>query len=514
MGLIMQWLNSIVDELFARYPEGDIIVSSGVSPSGTYHLGTLREVLTAEVILREVQRRGRTARHLHVVDDLDYLRKVPAGVDESFSQYLGKPLCDIPAPDGSDRSYADYFLTDLLEAAGPLHLQMEVIRAHEKYREGFMVPAIEQALEHADDIRRILREVSGRDLDDTWSPIQVLENGYLKNRQFKSIDKNAQTIMYVGKDDTDQTISYAHGDVKLNWRIDWPARWALLHVMAEPFGRDHATKGGSYDTGEVIVREVFKADQPLPLPYNFINRVGETKKMSKSKGDVVTASQLLHIMPPELVWFFVIRYSPDKLLFFGEGETLLRLFDEFAELLAKPDKTADEQQLLDLCLRGVDAPLVSNVPFSHLVESYQAALRDADKTIAVIARTEHADTAGAQAETIRRELQFIENWLDNWAPEAMKFSLRESVDAGEFTDTEKQLFSMLAEKVSAAPDDADGQWFHTAIYECKDALNMQPKDVFSALYRLLIGKTSGPRAGWFLGQLPRDWLLAQLHKAA
>jgi lysyl-tRNA synthetase class 1 len=74
----MQWLNVIVDELVARHPDGEIIVSSGVSPSGTYHLGTLREVLTAEVILREVQRRGRAARHLHIVDDLDNMRKVPA----------------------------------------------------------------------------------------------------------------------------------------------------------------------------------------------------------------------------------------------------------------------------------------------------------------------------------------------------------------------------------------------------------------------------------------------------
>jgi len=506
----MQWLNTIVDELIDRHPDGDIVVSSGVSPSGTYHLGTLREVLTAEVILREVQRRGRTARHLHIVDDLDIFRKVPADVSADFEKYLGKPLCDVPAPDGSDRSYADYFLADLLEAAGPLHLQMEVVRAHENYRNGFLVPVIEQALEHVEDIKRILRDVSGRELDDNWSPVQVIEDGYLKNRKFVSLDKAAQTITYVGKDDTEKTASYAHGDVKLSWRIDWPARWSQLHVMAEPFGRDHATKGGSYDTGKIIVKDVFGAEAPLPLPYNFINRTGETKKMSKSKGDVVTAAQLLSVMPAELVWFFVIRYSPDKLLFFGEGETLLRLFDEFAELLAKPDKTAQEQQLLDLCLQGVEAQTVSNIPFSHLVESYQAALRDADRTLAVIGRTEHADTAGAQAEIIRRELAFIDAWLDNWAPEEMKFSLRTDVDISEFTDTEKQLFAMLAEKVAQAPEDADGNWFHEAIYEGKDALNMQPKEVFSALYRLLIGKTSGPRAGWFLSMLPRDWLLAQL----
>jgi len=506
----MQWLNSVVDELIARHPDGEIIVSSGVSPSGTYHLGTLREVLTAEVILREVQRRGRTARHLHIVDDLDNLRKVPIGVSRDFEQYLGMPLCDIPAPDGSDCSYADYFLNDLLEAAGELRLQMEVVRMHERYRSGFMASVIERALEHVDDIKRILREVSGRELDNQWSPVQVVEDGRLKNRHFQSIDTAAKTINYVDSDGQVRTANYERGEVKLNWRIDWPARWSLMHIMAEPFGRDHATKGGSYDTGKLIVSEVFGAEAPIPLPYNFINRVGQTKKMSKSTGDVVTASQLLNILPPEIVWFFIMRYSPDKLLFFGEGETLLRLFDEFAELLSKPDKNVMDQQLLELCLYGVDEPTVSDVPFSHLVASYQAALRNVDKTLEVIGRTEHAETAVTQADTIRRELQFIDAWLDNWAPDDMRFSLREDVDAAEFSDQEKTFFRLLAVKVKDAPTDADGNWFHDAIYAFREESGLEPKAIFSALYRLLIGKTSGPRAGWFLSILPRDWLLDRL----
>src|SRR3982751_2295201 len=110
----MQWLNRIVDEVISRHPDGEIIVSSGVSPSGTYHLGTLREVLTAEAITRELKRRGRPAKHIHVCDDLDVFRKVPVNVPAEFEQYLGKPLCDVPSPDGKADSYADYYLKDLM----------------------------------------------------------------------------------------------------------------------------------------------------------------------------------------------------------------------------------------------------------------------------------------------------------------------------------------------------------------------------------------------------------------
>lgn len=506
----MQWLNKAVDELLERHPDGEIVVSSGVSPSGTYHLGTLREVATAEALAYEVRRHGRTVRHLHIVDDLDPLRKVPMNIPEHFSEYLGKPLCDIPAPDGSDQSYADYFVGDLFVAAEKMHMHLEVVRAHEKYRSGFFVPAIEKSLGKLDTIKRILHEISGREVNEQWSPIQVVEDGYLKNRPFVSINTAVKSLTFHGKDGQEQTIKYDDGQVKLNWRLDWPARWWLLGVQAEPFGRDHATKGGSYDTGAALVSEIFGGQAPLPLPYNFINQTGETKKMSKSAGNVITAADLLEMLPSEVVWFFLLRYAPDKQLFFDEGPTLMRLVDELGELLARPDKTDNDKQLIDICLHGVDQPTVSRVPFSHLVASYQAALKDVDRTLDIIRRTEHARVVEEDADIIRKELKFIDAWLEKRAPADVKFALREHVDPGEFSDAEKQYISQLADKIMAAPADADGDWFHKAIYEFKDASGLAPKELFSTLYRALIGQESGPRAGWFLSILPRDWLIKRL----
>jgi lysyl-tRNA synthetase, class I len=509
----MQWLNKVVDELVAKHPEGEIVVSSGVSPSGPYHLGTLREVLTAEAIAYAVRKKGKQASHIHVVDDLDVFRKVPAGVPEDFKQYLGKPLCDVPAPDGSDQSYADYYVKDLFTTAEKMQLELDIVRAHEKYRAGFFTEAIETALEKQTEVRQILEDISGRKLGQEWSPIQVMEDGYLKSREFVSLDKDKKELVFKDKDDQEQTISYANGEVKLNWRVDWPARWALLGVQAEPFGRDHATKGGSYDTGAVIVKQVFGAEPPVPLPYNFINLTGQTKKMSKSAGDVITAADLLEVLPPEVVWFFILRYPPDKQLFFDEGPTLMRLVDEFGELLAKPDKTTEDEQLIDICLHGLERPTISRIPFSHLVASYQAALRDVDKTLDIIRRTEHAATVNEDADIIRNELRFIDTWLDKSAPDDVKFSLLESVQADQFTDTEKQFLTALADKIEQAPDEADGEWFHTTIYDFKTD-SMPPKELFTILYRALLGQTSGPRAGWFLSILPRDWLLKRLRLEA
>jgi len=435
-------------------------------------------------------------------------------VPEDFARHLGKPLCDIPAPDGSGGSYADFFVKDLLTAAQKMRLELEIWRAHEKYRQGFFVPAIEKALAEREHVQQILEKISGHKVDQQWSPIQVIEDGYLKNREFVSINTTDKTLAFKDKDGKERQIGYGQGEVKLNWRVDWPARWWLLKVQAEPFGRDHATKGGSYETGAAIDRDIFGAEPPLPVPYNFVNRTGATKKMSKSSGDVITAADLLEMLPAEVVWFFILRYPPDKQLFFDEGPALMRLVDEFGELLAKPDKTAADEQLIDICLHGVDQPTVSRVPFSHLVASYQAALKDADKTLEIIRRTEHAAVVEQDAEIIKKELGFIDVWLSKRAPDDLKFALQEQVDATKFNDSEKQFLSQLADKITAAPEDADGGWFHQAIYEFKDSVGLKPQELFSILYRVLIGQTHGPRAGWFLSILPRDWLLKRLRLEA
>lgn len=507
----MNWLNEIADELERRHPDGEVVVSSGVSPSGVYHLGTLREVMTAEIIARELRRRGRRVRHIHVVDDLDVYRKVPAGIPEDCKQYLGKPLSDIPSPDGvQGKSYADFYLQDLLVVAEALHMDIEVLRAHEQYRSGVFTESIEKALLGRDKIKAVLEDLSGRQLDKDWTPVQVVEDGYLKSRPITKVDTVTKQVTYIDRDGNERRADYSKGEVKIDWRTDWPARWWYLHVDAEPFGRDHATKGGSYETGAEIIRQVYGAEPPFPIPYNFVNRTGDTKKMSKSAGDTITAVELLQMLPAEVVWFFLMRYAPDKLLFFDEGPTLMRLVDEFGELLAKEGKDAAERQLVELCMHGVTEPTVSRVPFTLLIASYQAALKDVERTLTVIGRTEYAPVVAADADIIKRELGFLDAWLEKRAPEEVKFELAEAVSANGLSDDQRQFLQALADKIALAPADADGAWFHDAVYALKDSSGLQPKELFSTLYRVLIGKDRGPRAGWFLSILPRDWLIKRL----
>ena len=363
----MQWLNQIVDELIARHPEGEILIESGSAPSGTYHLGHLREVLTPDAIFVELKRRGRQARHIHFVDDLDALRKLPHNVPAEFEKYLGMPLCDVPAPDGSDRSYADFFLDDLQKVCGILGIDVTFVRSYEKYRSGWDVPAIELVMSNLDKVRGAIQTASNRQLDENWVPIQILVDGRFKNRTFLGMDTESKIIRYANPDETEGEARYDLGEVKLDWRLDWPTHWWMQQVSVEPFGRDHSSAGSSYDTGAQLMKDVFNAPAPLPVPYDFINMVGDTKKMSASKGTGLSALESAQIMPAEVMRFFVLRSPASKLLHFDPVNGLIQLMDEFAALAAKEDRTEAEDQLLYVCTLGIDRKTVSRVPFSHVV---------------------------------------------------------------------------------------------------------------------------------------------------
>lgn len=506
----MRWLSSLVDQIIAEHPSGEILIESGASPSGTYHMGHLREIITCDAILLEIRERGRQARHIQFADDLDALRKIPVNISAEFEKYLGKPLCDIPSPDGSDKSYAEFFLSDFINSAEVLGVEMEVVNSHEKYRSGYFVPAIEKVLSKLPEAKRTLETISGRKLDDHWSPIQIMEDGYLKNRKFISIDAESKQITYEDSSGVNQHVAYSDGNVKLDWRLDWPGRWWLMNVSVEPFGRDHASAGGSFETGREIMKVIYEAPAPTPVPYDFINRAGDTKKMSASKGTGIAASEAVMVLPPEVLRYFVLSFPPEKRLYFDQIDGTVRLVDEYAALSAKTDLTDDEKHTLFICTRGSNSRTVSRVPFSHLVASYQAALKNVEATLAIIKRTEHADVVEADKDIIVAELSFIQEWLDKWAPEDVKFTVQSETRRTDFSQDEQDYFSALANVLESAPADADGEWFHKAIYAFKGTSPVDPKNLFVSLYKLIINKSSGPRAGWFLSLLPRDWLIKRL----
>jgi lysyl-tRNA synthetase class 1 len=508
------WLDQITDQITQRFPEGEINVASGHSPSGIYHIGTIREVATASAITWALQRRGRRAVHQDFVDDYDILRKIPADLPPSTRSELGKPLFLADSPEVGV-SYGDYFYRDLevsLRQAGfkPDQTFRASVTYHQEHR---YTEAITLALSKLEQARRIIETVSQRRLPADWAPVQLLSDDQRLNQWvYTGHDTSRQVVFYRDQAGKDGELSYAQGRVKLDWRLDWPARWWLWQVKVEPFGRDHATKGGSYDTGKQLVRDIFGGEPPVPVPYEFIMTVGDTKKMSKSAGGVITPGEAMEVMPAEVLRYFVVRSQPSKQLSFDSGVGLYNLIDEFAaaEQAIRTQQPHPFKEAAEFALAGRGDSVISSIPFKHLVSVYQAARGDTAQSLQILARTGYANEVKDQEAVITAELRLVQNWLQRYAPEEVKFAVQDKLPPIELTDSQRRFLNALAEAISSNNHELDGQRLHELIYASKDRTDLEPKAAFQAIYRVLLNKDYGPKAGWFLATLDRDWLVRRL----
>jgi len=507
------WLESVLDAVEARQPLGSILVCSGITPSGPYHVGHAREILTAEAIRRGLEQRGRTATHTHNVDDFDALRKRYTWLPESYESQAGKPVYLIPAPDGKARNYAEQYFSQYEAAAVQLGIPMTIWRSHVEYQAGVFADLITTALNRRDEISQILAVVSGREVPLDWQPIQILDAATesLRTAEFLSYDAASGIVEYRSNDGTTRQAAMKKGEVKLDWRIDWPARWALLGVHAEGFGKEHATKGGSYDTGAMIAREIFGVEPPVAVPFNPINLKGDTRKMSSSLGNLVTIHDALQFIPPEILRYFVFKSLPTKVLDFDPGIGMYSLIDEYAatESAVQTRQPAEFAEAWRVSVLEPSQATVSTIPFSHLVATYQAASRKPELTLQLLAKT-HPEQATTQTAVLKRQLTYVEQWLDSgYAPEAVVFAVATTLPQVQLTEEQTSVLDTLAAQYPVEPT---AELVQTHIFETIRLSELPPRTVFELLYQLFIGKPAGPKLGAFLSDLDRDFVVARLRR--
>jgi len=70
----------------------------------------------------------------------------------------------------------------------------------------------------------------------------------------------------------------------------------------------------------------------------------------------------------------------------------------------------------------------------------------------------------------------------------------------------------MAEYLQDLPTRSAEDW-HKEIYLVAQATNMEPKEVFETIYIALLGKPSGPRAGWLLASLDTEFLSERFEAA-
>ncbi len=364
------WVTRAADDAIrhAGGGAGLITCASGASPSGPIHLGNLREFLTVHFVAEEIRRRGIAVRHLHSWDDYDRFRKVPAGVDPSWADHIGRPLSAVPDPWECHESWAEHFKEPLRAALAEMGVEMEEVSQTERYRAGAYRDQILTAVERRGDIERVLTkyrtkaapvaetEEQAAELEDSVANDDTDGEGELARFPYKPYcrDCGRDTTTVTSYDDTTTDLAYvcdvcsyegvtnlsSQSEGKLVWKVDWPMRWAVEGVDFEPGGVDHATPGSSYTVGKELVKEIYGGRAPSFVGYSFVGAGGQVK-MSSSRGGVPTAADALKILEAPILRWLYVRRQPKQAFNVDFGPEVVRLYDEWDSLTRKaanPDK--------------------------------------------------------------------------------------------------------------------------------------------------------------------------------
>ncbi|PRY33328.1 lysyl-tRNA synthetase class I [Pseudosporangium ferrugineum] len=549
----VDWVSRFADEVIAeaqrRSPGKPVVCASGLSPSGPIHLGNLREVMTPHLVADEIRRRGHEVVHLISWDDYDRFRKVPAGIDASWAEHIGKPLTAVPAPPGSRfPNWAEHFKAAMIDSLAELGVDYRGISQTEMYTSGAYREQILLAMRERGRIDAILDRyrTKGRtgpapkqnaklDAADAAAAAEAAEGsgaadeddgtastGYYPYRPYcgqcgkdtttvTGYDDATTAMTYVCADGFTETVLLSEFDRgKLVWKVDWPMRWAYEGVHFEPSGVDHSSPGSSFVVGGQIVTEIFGGAQPIGPMYAFVGISGMAK-MSSSRGAVPTPADALAIMEAPLLRWMYARRRPNQAFKVAFDAEIQRLYDEWDALEAKiaagtaapADEAAHDRAVRTATVTLPRTPLP--VAYRTLASIVDITTGHDEQTLRIL-RDLDPERPVTDLAQVRPRLDKAQTWVNTQLAADARTQVR--------TEPDKDLLATLdddqRESLRLLAAGLDANWslegLTTLVYGVPKVMAGLPPDTkptqelkvaqrsfFVLIYRLLIGKETGPR---------------------
>ncbi len=517
----VHWADINADKIMREKGKKDhYTCASGVTPSGTVHIGNFREIISVELVARALKQKGENVRFIFSWDDYDVFRKVPKNMSEPelLETYLRKPITMVPDTRGDNESYAQYNEKELEELLHVMGVSPEYIYQASRYQASAYAKGIRTALEKKAEIKAYLDEHRTIPLADDWWPVSVFSS-FTQKDNTTILGWDGQWGLTYRCDETgkEETVDLRETSiVKLPWRVDWPMRWAFEDVDFEPAGKDHHSEGGSFDTSRNVVK-VFGSEAPVTFQYDFIRIKGRGGKISSSSGEVISLRDVLEIYQPEIIRYlfvgtrpnteFAISFDLDVLKIYEDYDKCERIY--FGQQPINEKKKAKELRNYELSQVGkVPAEMPYQIQIRHLCNILQSNGGDIDAVIASL-----PEVKTDQIPRLRNRCECAWNWVKNFAPEDFRFALNAPGTASvEMSETEKAAIKGLTEEVRKM-DDHTEKSMAEAIYVVAHENEVEPTELFRLVYQILISKEKGPRLAGFIMLCGKEKILPILEAA-
>ena len=485
--------------------KGYVLFETGYGPSGLPHIGTFGEVVRTTMIMRAFQELSDIPTRLVCFsDDLDGMRKVPGNVpnSERLTEHLQRPLTSVPDPFGEYESFGHHNNAMLRRFLDTFSFEYDFISATEFYQSGQFDQILLRAVEKYDDIMKVMLASLREERQKTYSiflPIHP-ETRRVLYVPMKSVDAQNGTITFDTEEGEEMTLPVTGGNVKLQWKPDFGARWAALGVDFEMYGKDHSTNTPIYDK----ICRILGHPAPEHFSYElFLDENGQ--KISKTSGNGVSIDEWLSYASTEsLSYFMYLKPKTAKRMHF---DVIPKAVDEYHQQLRAYEGQDDKARLNNPVwhIHGGDVPVSKMVvPFSMLLNlASVSGAEDKDQLWGFIKRyapeasaETHADLDAAAGFAVRYYNDFVKPTKVYRAP----------------TDLEREALTALRDGLKTWDQGLDGDALQSLVFACGRERFDPMRDWFKALYEVLLGASQGPRFGGFIALLGIEESIALIDK--
>ncbi len=326
-----------------------------------------------------------------------------------------------------------------------------------------------------------------------------------------SVDLDAYTANYrCDGCNNEGTTNIENG--KLSWRIEWAALWMVLDVGFEPFGKDHATPGGSRDSAKEIAEIFFEFKPPVPYANEWVGLIenGVDKgDMGSSDFKGFTPKTWVSVAPGEALRYIYLKNKSMKRLtlgleyipnYIGQYERAERVYYKIDTPRAPPQEIEDIRRSYELAnLEPVSKTPPLQIPYLHAVLLTQIIPADNLPRAAIkkLIDSELIATSLTKDQMAKITTLFnrAKTWVTNYAPETYRvITLSNPPDglnqiiSGELRSYYQQLYETLN----------PAHWTERAItHAMKQLTQSMPKETqrafFRHLYQAFFGSDKGPR---------------------
>jgi len=474
-------------------PEGQpVIFETGYGPSGLPHIGTFNEVARTSFVRHAYEElTGAPTRLIAFSDDMDGLRKVPDNVPNQamLTEYLGKPLTQIPDPFGTHESFAHHNNAMLRSFLDRFGFDYEFASSTEYYTSGRFDEIIRQVLRTWDAIMGVMLPTLREDRRQTYSPLLPISpsTGRVLQVPVTVVDAKVGLIAFDDEDGSRVQQSALGGAGKLQWKVDWAARWVALGIDYEMAGKDLIDS--VVQSGKIA--RILGGKPPEGFNYEmFLDEKGE--KISKSKGNGLSLEEWLRYgSEPSLAFYIYREPKRAKSLHIG---VIPRAVDEYWQFRGNYPNQPIEQQLGN----PVHHIHAGKVPSETLPLTYGLLLNlvslpgVADKDTAWRFVQRYVPGSSPESDP---ELDELIGLAVNYARDFVVPTLSRRAP----TEIEAAALHDLDSELAKLPPAATAEDIQTQVFEVGKRHPFESlRGWFQALYETLLGSSQGPRMGSFI----------------